>query len=1127
MSASENIAVFLSYASQDAAAVRRIAEALRAAGVEVWFDQNELVGGDAWDQKIRAQIKSCALFVPVISAATQARREGYFRLEWKLAAQRTHMISERQAFLLPVVIDGTSDAAADVPEEFRAVQWTRLPGGEGAAVEKFCARVGRLLGGDAVAAVPGAGARPGRTREDGRGPAPLRKLAPGAIGVAVLVGAAVAIWPPWKNSAPAGPMKPEASSNPAGAPQIGASAAAQLAEQAYRLTQKVSLTRDDLDAADGLARRAAELEPQSPRVWAVRAWVEAAYVERRFDSGGKHLPEAQTVAKRALALNTNDADAMNALAQVMLAQNAQAEAEKLLREAVKVAPGNSRSRILLANVVLARGRAEEGRSLLVEAVRRNPQDVAARFALALNYTPWQEGSPSSADVTAALEQLDAALALQPFEAGFVLKAWVVATRRGDLATMRATLDELEKLPLAQRATDRAIFVALMGGLFERRLDRVLASAALTTRPFLQDTLVALPRVLFVAIAYKIAGKANLAQQHFLLAEAAQRDHDRDDPGDALNNAGRLAFIMAQSGQRDAAVRTLGPVEAAWREDMNPYRARILARAYGAVGDATKAAPYLEMVLNASNITTDHALLLDPWWDPVRGQPAFEAIVAKARQRIADAGGPETKSPGSATAPAPDEKSVAVLAFANLSDDKANEYFSDGISEELLNVLGRVPGLRVAAPMSAFSFKGKNVPAQEIGQKLNVAFLVNGSVRRAGPEIRVVARLSRADTDEQIWTEKFNGEAKNVFALQDEIAGKIAAALSLKLGASARAAKPIDPEAYRLYLEGRQFWSARSLDALDRAEVAFKGALQLEPESALIHAGLAELYGTRALYRALAALPEAGDLNRASEQADRAVALDPKLVQGYVARATIAVARQNYPEAERLLRDSLALAPNDALALNRLGDVMISAGRLDAGLEYYQRALQLDPLSAFMVRDVVRESIYAHRFQEAIEVQQRFDAATPQDTWSAVGVCHAQIQLGLAEQARAKLKASLPNFTPESYPGPGIVEWVFVLREAKLEAESEALAKQLLAHYGPDTYIHALVLMARGRTEEALPLLKPFPPGSQDRLYWSPMFDPVRDDSRFLRKVEELGVAAEYKIARETLARMLKEQIVKK
>lgn len=120
-------AVFLSYASQDAEAARRIAEALRAAGVEVWFDQSELVGGDAWDTKIRGQIGSCALFVPVISANTQARLEGYFRLEWKIAAQRTHTMADERVFLLPVVIDSTRDAAAKVPAEFKNVQWTRLP----------------------------------------------------------------------------------------------------------------------------------------------------------------------------------------------------------------------------------------------------------------------------------------------------------------------------------------------------------------------------------------------------------------------------------------------------------------------------------------------------------------------------------------------------------------------------------------------------------------------------------------------------------------------------------------------------------------------------------------------------------------------------------------------------------------------------------------------------------------------------------------------------------------------------------------------------------------------------------------------------------------------------------------
>src|SRR6478609_3692688 len=119
-------AVFLSYASQDTEAARRICDALRAAGVEVWFDQSELVGGDQWDAKIRGQIGSCALFVPLISANTQARLEGYFRLEWRLADQRTHLMAKGRPFLLPVVIDDTRDADAHVPDSFTDVQWTRL-----------------------------------------------------------------------------------------------------------------------------------------------------------------------------------------------------------------------------------------------------------------------------------------------------------------------------------------------------------------------------------------------------------------------------------------------------------------------------------------------------------------------------------------------------------------------------------------------------------------------------------------------------------------------------------------------------------------------------------------------------------------------------------------------------------------------------------------------------------------------------------------------------------------------------------------------------------------------------------------------------------------------------------------
>ena len=119
-------AVFLSYASEDSDAARRVCEALRQAGVEVWFDQEELRGGDAWDAKIRRQIRECALFVPVISANTDARVEGYFRREWRLAVDRMHDMADDAAFLVPVVIDGTPDAQARVPDRFRERQWSRL-----------------------------------------------------------------------------------------------------------------------------------------------------------------------------------------------------------------------------------------------------------------------------------------------------------------------------------------------------------------------------------------------------------------------------------------------------------------------------------------------------------------------------------------------------------------------------------------------------------------------------------------------------------------------------------------------------------------------------------------------------------------------------------------------------------------------------------------------------------------------------------------------------------------------------------------------------------------------------------------------------------------------------------------
>ncbi len=167
-------AVFLSYASEDAAAAERLCQGLRAAGIEVWFDQSELRGGDVWDAAIRRHIKACALFMPLVSANSQARAEGYFRLEWKLAVDRSHLMSADKAFLMPVVIDETTESASRVPDRFRDVQWTHLPAGTPSPA--FIARVQALLGGGAATAAASPPKRDAAAIEPAQSPAtPARR----------------------------------------------------------------------------------------------------------------------------------------------------------------------------------------------------------------------------------------------------------------------------------------------------------------------------------------------------------------------------------------------------------------------------------------------------------------------------------------------------------------------------------------------------------------------------------------------------------------------------------------------------------------------------------------------------------------------------------------------------------------------------------------------------------------------------------------------------------------------------------------------------------------------------------------------------------------------------------------
>jgi len=312
---------------------------------------------------------------------------------------------------------------------------------------------------------------------------------------------------------------------------------------------------------------------------------------------------------------------------------------------------------------------------------------------------------------------------------------------------------------------------------------------------------------------------------------------------------------------------------------------------------------------------------------------------------------------------PNEKSVAVLAFANLSDDKGSEYFSDGISEELLTVLQKIPGLHVAARTSAFSFKGKNATAQEIGQKLGVGHLVEGSVRKAGDLVRIAARLTQASTGEEQWSENYTRNLKDVFAVQTELAQTIVEQLRGQLtggGANSTTKAQIQAEvraatkggtknveAHESYLQGRYFINRHSQKGTDQAQGAFARAVQLDPQFALAWAGLAQAHiwdcnfategGQKSFNAHLAA---------AREAVEKALAIEPDLPEALSARATIENNFDyNWNGAAETLRKALALAPQDPVLLAWAGNLAVARDQVTQGVDFLRRAVALDPVNA--------------------------------------------------------------------------------------------------------------------------------------------------------------------------------------
>jgi TolB-like protein/Flp pilus assembly protein TadD len=664
-------AVFLSYASQDVQAAQQLCNALRAAGVEVWFDQSELRGGDAWDTSIRKQIKTCALFIPVISQNTHDRDEGYFRLEWKLAVDRSHLMVAGRTFLLPVVIDDTRDDE-QVPERFREVQWTRLPGGTTSPA--FVERVRRLLTAD-----------------------------------------------------------------------------------------------------------------QSPR------------------------------------LETGSAD-----------------------EHESAAP---------------------------------------------------------------------------------------ATRK----------------PVLPRWRSKA--------------------------------------ALFATIALVVVA---------------------------------LGYLMAN----------------------RPW----LSKRGAEVGAAT--APIVQSV------------------------------------------------PTTAFSPPP--HSIAVLPFVNLSGDKEQEYFSDGLTEELLNSLAEIDGLQVAARTSAFSFKGQDNDIGTIARKLNVGAVLEGSVRRSANTVRITAQLINTVTGFHLWSKTYDRNLKDVLKLQTEIATAVAGALKVTLLGDTTAKIELggtrNPAAFDAYLRGAKAFGLRA-DAkeIPTAIAAYTEAIRLDPHYALAFAARSIAFTGYASGAATGAAIREG-FNKAQADARQALELAPDLTQAYLALGTVAEnGTLDFTLASQAYERALALAPGNAQVLRESGAFAASMGHFDVGLAALRRALVLDPLARSSYTLLGLALYRARQYEEAVANFTVAVSLEPDFNLSYGNRGLAYYGLGNLQSARASC---------ETKPDRWESQWCLAVTYDKLgkHAEAEAEMSKLKADGGDAAaYQYATIYAQWGNPPKALEWLETAlrlrDPGLVD-LRTDPLMDPLRQEPRF-------------------------------
>jgi serine/threonine protein kinase/TolB-like protein/Flp pilus assembly protein TadD len=458
--------------------------------------------------------------------------------------------------------------------------------------------------------------------------------------------------------------------------------------------------------------------------------------------------------------------------------------------------------------------------------------------------------------------------------------------------------------------------------------------------------------------------------------------------------------------------------------------------------------------------------------------------------------------GAMPAAAP-ERSIAVLPFVNMSADKEQEYFSDGISEELLNLLAKIPELKVTSRSSAFTFKGKEMKIADIARELRVAHVLEGSVRKSGDQVRITAQLIAADSDTHLWSETYDRKLDDIFAIQDEIAADVVKQLKVTLLGAAPKAREADPEAYALYLQAVQVARQRTAASFEESDALLEQVLKLDPDYAPAWTELARNYTEETA--SLSLRPVDQGIALARETAERAVAIDPDYAPAHAQLGLIALIRSDLAGAAEGFQRALALDPTNLSILSECPRLLSALGRPEEVVEILRYVIERDPVNPRHLHNLGLMLHYSGRSVEA--------AATARKTLSlSPARAAAQLMVGLSLLKTGDPQAALEAMQAESDQGWRRIGLPMAYHALGRKAESDAALAELIQHQERDSAFNiAYVFAFRGEADRAFEWLQKAvdyqDPGLSD-VVSQPEFANIREDPRWLPFLRTIGRAPE-------------------